>query len=273
MRLSIIGLLLFPLARPALAQTDHPLLLRMLDNAEAVEYGSYRITASEQYPYSKDTIFYRAHGAFSRFEHFDGKPGIRYEVELETQFPSQTNYLRSIFDGRIKHDMHSDTLVLLYDTRQLGNDYELRGLKYVFFIPLLLHPEPTRKYFGPDKVLGIPPYQTLGDTLIGDTPCTLVGADWAPDTAGLNWQHIRFGISKRTGLPIYFYHTTETRTESEQAAPQKHRLEILVEEWSQALPINSFYLDWPSLPSTYEVRTFYDCYNREIVRPRSQPGL
>lgn len=258
---------------PVIAQTDHPLLLRLLDQAAAVEYGSYRITASEQYPYSKDTIFYRGHGAFSRFEHFDGKPGIRYEVEMETKFPSQTNYLRSIFDGRIKHDLHSDTLVLLYDTKMLGSEYELRGLKYFFFIPLMLHPESVKKYYGPDKDLGVPPYQTLGDTLIGNTPCTLVGADWTPDTAGLHWHHIRFGISKTSGLPVFFRHTTETRTDNQQAVPHKHRLEILVEDWSQALPINSFYLDWPSLPSTYEVRQFYDCYRRDVMRPRSQPGL
>ncbi|MEQ1746234.1 MAG: hypothetical protein ABMA02_12465 [Saprospiraceae bacterium] len=257
------------------AQTQHPLLLMMLEKAEAVEHGSYRITASEQYPHSKDTIFYTGHCAFSRFEHFDGKPGIRYDVDMVTRFPTVTNHLRFVFDGRMKCELRNDTLALLYDARTLTDDYVLRGLGHFFFIPLLLHPDQVHKYFGPDKYLGIPPYETLGDTMIGQTPCTLVGAYWAVDTAELNWHQIIFAINKESGLPVYFKHVTETRPEGQEAnaVPQKHRLEIRVEAWKRALPVNSFYIDWPSLPPSFEVRHFYDCYNRELLRPRNQPQL
>ena len=272
MRLAISVFLLVT-ASSGFAQTNHPALVRMQEKAAAVEYGAYRITASEQYPYSKDTIFYSGHCAFSRFEHFDGKSGIRYEVEMETRYPTQTIHKRSVFDGRLKHDLHSDTLVLIYDSRELGDEYVLRGLQHFFFIPLLLHPDQLKKYLGPDKLLGTPPYQTLGDTTLGEIPCTLVGADWPLDSAELNWQHIRFGISKRTGLPVYFSHVTETRSEYHQNAPQKHRLEIRVEDWSPAQPINSFYMDWPGLPPTFEVRHFHDCYHRELLRERNQPDL
>lgn len=256
------------------AQTTHPLLLQMLEKAEAVDYGSYRITASEQYPYSKDTIFYTGHCAFSRFEHLDGKPGIRYDVDMETRHPHQLNRLRYVFDGRMKCELRNDTLALLYDGRALGDEYVLRGLSNFFFIPLMLHPEQVRKYLGPDKYLGTPPYETLGDTLIGKTPCTLVGANWSLDSTDQIRQHILFAISKESGLPVYFKHLTETRSEDQQAAPpQKHRLEIRVEDWTRALPVNSFYIDWPSLPPSFEVRHFYDCYNRELLRPRNQPQL
>lgn len=261
------------IALPLAAQTTHPLLLAMQQKAEQVEYGSYYIEAREQYPYSKDTLFYRGHCAFARFEHFDGKPGIRYEVEMESKYPTQTLHQRQVFDGRIKYDLRNDTLALLYDCVALGDEYVLRGLQHFFFLPLLLHPEQTKKYFGPDKYLGTPPYETLGDTVIDHMPCTLVGADWALDTANINIQHIRFGISKASGLPVYFYHATETRSEDAQVPAQKHRLEIRVSEWSPALPINSFYVDWPTLPSGYEVRQFYDCYHRDLLRPRNQPDL
>lgn len=257
-----------------LAQTQHPLLLQMLEKAEAVDYGSYRITASEQYPYSKDTIFYTGHCAFSRFEHLDGKPGIRYDVDMETRHPHQLNRLRYVFDGRMKCELRNDTLALLYDGRALGDEYVLRGLANFFFIPLMLHPEQVRKYLGPDKYLGTPPYETLGDTLIGKTPCTLVGANWSLDSTEQIRQLILFAISKESGLPVYFKHITETQSADQQTAPpQKHRLEIRVEDWTRALPVNSFYIDWPSLPPSFEVRHFYDCYNRELLRPRNQPQL
>ena len=257
----------------AAAQTNHPLLLQMLEKAEAVEYGSYFIEAQEQYPYSKDTIFYQAHCAFSRFEHFDGSPGYRYEVELETRYPGLTNHQRLVFDGRTKYDLRNDTLATLYDSRELGDEYTLRGLQHLFFVPLLLHEGQVKKYLVHDKILGTPPYETLGDTLIGEIPCTLVGADWAPDSAGVNPQHIRFALSKATGLPVYFCHIAETKPEHEEAPMQKHRLEIRVQDWSVALPLNSFYIDWPSLPPTFEVRQFYDCYRRELLRERNQPDL
>ena len=173
----------------------------------------------------------------------------------------------------MRYDLRGDTLAMLYDNRELGDEYALRGLQHFFFIPLLLHPSRTQKFLGPDKELGTPPYRTLGDTLIGKTPCTLVGADWALDSLKQNWQHIRFGISKETGLPVFFSHVVETRPEYEKAPPRLHLLEIRVEEWSPKLPLNSFYIDWPSLPPSFEVRHFHDCYHRELLRPRNQPEL
>ena len=107
----------------------------------------------------------------------------------------------------------------------------------------------------------------------GKTTCTVVGADWALDTAEINWQHIRWGLSKQTGLPVFFSHVAETRPEDPKLPVKYHRLEIRVDEWSQALPLNSFYVDWPSLPSSFEVRHFHDCYHRELLRPRDQPEL
>lgn len=256
------------------AQTTHPLLVEMQEKAERVEYGSYSIEAREQYPYSKDTIFYRGQCAFSRFEHFNGKPGIRFDVDMVTEYPSLSRKQRFVFDGRMKYELRDDTLALIYDNRELGDEYVLRGVKHFFFIPLLLHPEETQKFLGPDKLLGTPPYETLGDTLIGETPCTLIGADWALDSLEINWQHIRFGLSKKTGLPVYFSHVSETRPEENPKAPTKfHRLEIRVKDWSAALPLNNFYIDWPSLPSSFEVRHFHDCYHRELLRPRNQPEL
>jgi hypothetical protein len=273
-RMRLLGIILFlNIFYSGFAQTTHPLLLKMQENAERVEYGSYVIEAHEQYPYSKDTIFYRGHCAFSRFEHLDGKPGIRYEVEMETKYPGLTNQQRIVFDGRMKYDLRGDTLAMLYDNRELGDEYALRGLKHFFFIPLLLHPSQTQKFMGPDKHLGTPPYETLGDTIIGKTPCTLVGADWVLDTAALIRQHIRFGLSKKTGLPVYFSHVVETRSENPKTPPRIHRLEIKVDDWSTALPLNSFYVDWPSLPPSFEVRHFHDCYHRELLRPRNEPEL
>ncbi|MBK6930045.1 MAG: hypothetical protein IPH12_03980 [Saprospirales bacterium] len=255
----------------AAAQTTHPLLLQMQENARRTEYGSYYIEAWEQYPYSQDSIFYSGHCAFARFEHFDGKPGVRFDVDMETRFPRQTSRQRVVFDGRMKYDLRSDTLLMLYDSRELGDEYVLRGLQYFFFIPLLLHPAQAQKFLGPDKYFGTPPYETLGDTLIGHTPCTLVGADWALDS--INHQHIRFALSKETGLPVFFSHAAETRPEYEKAPPKFHRLQIRVQDWSPALPVNSFYIDWPSMAPTFEVRHFHDCYHRELLRERNQPDL
>lgn len=255
------------------AQTTHPLLVQMREKALALDYGSYHLVAKEHYPYSKDTIVYRADCAFARFEHFDGKPGIRYEVDIETQQPRQVFRQRIVFDGQIKYDFKGDSLVMLYDRHELGDEYTLRGLQHFFFIPLLLHPAQVQKFLGPDKYLGTPPYQTLGDTLIGNIPCHLVGADWALDTSNLLWQHLRFGISKASGLPIYFSHVDETRSEIKNNSTQRRSLEIRVQEWSPALPINSFYVDWIGLPPGIEVKQFHDCYNKPTLRPRNQPGL
>lgn len=257
----------------ASAQTAHPLLLTMQDKAERTTCGSYRIVAKERYPYSKDTIVYRANCAFSRFEHLDGKPGIRFEVDMETQLPGQTDRNRSVFDGFMKYDFRSDTMVMLYDCRELGDEYVLRGLQNFFFVPLLLHPGQVQKYLGPDKYFGTPPYQTLADTLIGATPCHWVGADWALDTTGVLWEHLRFGISKATGLPVFFSHEEENRTEVKNNSLQRRSLEIRVEDWSPALPVKSFYVDWPSLPPSYEVRHFHDCYHKDLLRARDLPGL
>ncbi|MBL7775852.1 MAG: hypothetical protein JNK89_07595, partial [Saprospiraceae bacterium] len=203
------------LACATCAQTGHPLLRQMLKTAEKVEYCTYRIEAQEQYAYSKDTIFYTGDCAFSRFEQLDGSPGFRYEVELEARYPGLTNRSRLVFDGRTKYELRNDTLALLYDSRSLGDEYTLRGLQHLFFIPLLLHEGPVKKYLVHDKTLGMPPYETLGDTLLGNIPCTLIGADWAPDSAGGAQHHLRFALSKATGLPIYFSHFSETKPEHE----------------------------------------------------------
>lgn len=273
MRTFIPCLIFGLLPSAAIAQTTHPLLVQMQEKARSVEYGSYRIVAKEHYPYSSDTILYRANCAFSRFEHFDGKPGIRYDVEMETQQPNQTIQQRMVFDGFIKYDLRSDTLLMLYDSRELGDDYVLRGLQHFLFVPLLLHPYQVQHFLGPDKMLGTPPYGTLGDTVIGNTPCRWVGADWASDSAGIVLQHIRFGLSVATGLPVYFSHEEETVQEMKNKSNRKRSLEIRVEEWSPALPMNVFYIDWQSLPASFEVRHFHDCYNRELLRSRSMPGL
>lgn len=257
-----------------LAQTTHPLLQQMLEKARAVDYGSYRIVAREHYPYSTDTIVYRGRCAFSRFEHFDGKPGIRYDVDMETRQPRQSPFQeRMVFDGMMKYDFRSDTLVMLYDSREVDEDYIMRGLQYFFFIPMLLHPGQVQKFLIRDKYLGKPPYETLPDTLIGGTPCHLVGADWAVDTASTIWEHIRFGINANTGLPVYFSHTEETLATTKNQSTQRRGLEIQVEDWTPELPVNSFYVDWTGLPATFEVRHFHDCYNRELLRSRNQTGL
>lgn len=256
---------------PMLAQTTHPLLVQMQEKASALDYGSYRITAREHYPYSSDTIVYQATCAFSRFEHFDGKPGIRYDVAMETRQPRDTSQRRIVFDGRFKYDLRNDTLAMMFDSKEVDDDYVMRGLQYFFFIPMLLHPWQVQHFLGPDKYLGTPPYETLADTVIGGTPCSLVGADWATDTTV--WQHIRFGVSKVTGLPVYFSHIEETLSRTRNNSNLRRSLEIWVEDWSPALPMNSFYIDWPSLPASFEVRQFHDCYHRELLRPRNQPGL
>ena len=255
------------------AQTTHPLLLQMQELAQKVDYGSYRIVAREQYPYSKDTVEYRGDCAFSRFEHLDGKPGIRFDVQMETHYPGQINHNRTVFDGFYKYDFRSDTMVMLYDSRELGDEYVMRGLQYFFFVPLLLHPGEVQKFLGPDKYLGTPPYQTLDDTLVNGVSCHWVGADWSLDTAGAITEHIRFGLSKTTGLPVYFSQVEETRPEQNNAPLQRRTLQISVENWSSALPVNSFYVDWPSLPATYEVRHFHDCYHKDLLRSRDLPGL
>lgn len=258
---------------PGFAQTTHPLLVEMQEKARALDYGSWRLVAKENYPYSSDTLVYRAGCAFARFEHFDGKPGIRFEVQIETNTPRLLFQQHVVFDGQIKYDFKGDSLVMMYDSKQLGDEYTMRGLQHFFFIPLLLHPGQVQKFLGPDKYLGTPPYQTRGDTIIDNIPCHWVGADWALDTAALLWQHIRFGISKNSGLPVYFSHVDETKSETPQKKPHRRTLEIRVEEWSPALPLNSFYVDWFGLPPGIEVKQFYDCYHKETLRPRNQPGL
>lgn len=258
---------------PGFSQTTHPLLLDMQEKARAVDYGSWRLVAREHYPYSKDTIVYRAECAFARFEHLDGKPGIRFEVQVEAQPDRPFFQQHVIFDGQIKYDFKGDSLVMLYDSREHGEEYTLRGLQYFFFIPMLLHPGQIQKYLGPDKYLGTPPYQTLGDTVIGGIPCHWVGADWALDTSNLLVQHLRFGISQYSGLPVYFCHVDETKSDPPNRQPHRRTIEIRVEEWSPALPLNSFYVDWFGLPSGVEVKQFHDCYHKETLRPRHQQGL
>lgn len=282
------------------AQVTHPLLIAALDSAERVPHGAYRIRAYEKYSFSKDTTFYDGQVAFARFEHFDGRPGLRYEAELETRYPTIQQSLRVVFDGRYKYVLYGDSLAQRYDLQRLDPDQHQFSHGYVFFfVPLLLHEPAVRKYYGMRQDFGVPPYQTLGDTLIQKFPCTLVGAQWEKtDTTNVTTHYkVLFGIEKRTGLPIYFrYRTWEVRRKGE-AYEQKisekvenpsnlrhgfddnddalggYVLEILVDGYTSALPRNSFYIDWQGLPKSYEVREFFDCYNREVIRPRLFEGL
>ncbi len=259
------------------AQTTHPLLIAALDSAERLAYGSYRLSAVERHSYSKDSIFYRGHVAFSRFEHLDGRPGLRYEADVETQYPSSLQRLRIVFDGRFKYVLYGDSLAQRYDTQRLGLEtHQFHNGSLLFFIPMLLHTPSVNKYYGLSKEFGIPPYQTLGDTLIGKDACTLVVAHWTADDAEdehSTEHYVCFGIEKRSGLPIYFRYSSERKRARDYMPSVGYLLEIKVEELSTALPKNSFYMDWQGLPSTFEVREFYDCYNREILRPRMFEGL
>lgn len=286
------------LAPQAEAQVVHPLLIAALDSAERVPHGAYRIRAYEKYGFSKDTTFYRGQVSFARFEHLDGRPGLRYEAELEMQYPSSQQNLRVVFDGRYKYVLYGDSLAQRYDLQRLDPDQHQFSIGYVFFfVPLLLHEPTVRKYYGMRQDFGVPPYQTLGDTLIQKAPCALVGAQWAKtDTTNVTVHYkVLFGIEKRTGLPIYFrYRTWEVRKKEmyqqpvseEETSPNPalwldendallpgYVLEILVDTYTPALPRNSFYMDWQGLPKSYEVREFFDCYNREVIRPRLFEGL
>jgi hypothetical protein len=263
---------------PALkAQTMHPLLIAALDSAERVPHGSYRIRAIERHAYSRDTIFYRGEVSFMRFEHFDGRPGLRYEAHIETQYPTSRQQLRVVFDGRYKYTLYGDSLAQRYDLQRLDLEaHQFQHGSVFFFIPLLLHTPAVRKYYGQSQELGVPPYQTLGDTLVGQALCTLVGADWTAQTGEeeeLRWRQVRFGIDKRSGLPIYFRYRFGRVGEPSFTPPPTYLLEIVVETYTSTLPRNNFYLDWQALPKTFEVREFYDCYNREILRPRQFEGL
>lgn len=276
----------------------HPLLIAALDSAERVPHGAYRIRAYEKYGFSKDTTFYTGQVSFARFEHFDGRPGLRYEAELETRYPSSQQYLRVVFDGRYKYVLYGDSLAQRYDLQRLDPDqYQFSNGYIFFFVPLLLYEPAVRKYYGMRQDFGIPPYRTLGDTLIGQARCTLVGAQWEKtDTSNVTTHYkVLFGIERRTGLPIYFRYRTweERQKQGESTAPQEENgknglafwfddedklrpaylLEIFAEGYTSALPRNSFYMDWQGLPKSYEVREFYDCYNREVIRPRLFEGL
>ncbi len=280
------------------AQVTHPVLIAALDSAERVLHGTYRIRAIEKYGYSRDTIFHRGQVSFARFEQIDGRPGLRYEADLETQYPSSLHHLRIVFDGRYKYVLYGDSLAQRYDLQRLDPDqYQFSNGHIFFFIPLLLHEPAVRKYYGMRQDFGTPPYRTLGDTLIGQAPCTLVGAEWAKaDTAAnsTTYNKVLFGIEKRSGLPLYFrYRTLEEHkkekgtgtSEEDPYANLKlwfkeedrlaagYLLEISVESYTPALPTNAFYLDWQGLPKSYEVREFFDCYNREVIRPRLFEGL
>lgn len=265
------------LASALTAQTLHPLLIAALDSAERVQHGSYRIRAIEKHAYSRDSIFHQGQVWFARFEHFDGRPGLRYEADLQTQYPSNLQHLRVVFDGRYKYTLFGDSLVQRYDLQRLDLEaHQFHNGTVFFFLPLLLHTPAVRKYYGPSKDLGVPPYQTLGDTLIGQTLCTLVGADWATEATAeeeARWRHIRFALEKHSGLPIYFYYEFSRLGENSPPTPPTYLLRIAVDDYTPALPRNSFYLDWQALPKTYEVREFFDCYNREILRPRHFDGL
>ncbi len=259
------------------SQTRHPLLIAALDSAERIPYGAYHIRAVEKHHYSKDTIFYLGRIWFERFEHLDGKPGLRYEADLETQYPSSLHRLRVVFDGRYKYSLYGDTLAQRYDLQRLDPDVHLfQNGTVFFFIPMLLHAPAVNRYYGQNRDFGTPPYQTLDDTLISNTPCILVGADWtteANEAEEARWRHIRFGIDKQSGLPIYFRYQFGGIREPTTPSHSSYLLEIVVGHYDASPPKNSFYIDWQSLPKTYEVREFFDCYNREILRPRHFEGL
>ncbi|MCS6929403.1 MAG: hypothetical protein NZM43_07920 [Saprospiraceae bacterium] len=290
----------FAAAAELMAQVTHPLLIAALDSAERVQYGSYRIRAIEKYSYGNDTIFHRGQVAFSRFEHFDGRRGLRYEADLSTKYPhSEQHALHIVFDGRYKYVVYGDSLVQRYDLHRLDPEqYQFHHGYIFFFVPLLMHEPTVRKYYGMRQDFGIPPYQTLGDTLIGQKPCTLIGANWTKTDTSQGRLHYRvlFGIERHSGLPTYFrYRSWEERHAKEEVMPKRQEevprdnlsawfaqeeslpssylLEIFVEDYTPTLPPNNFYLDWQGLPKSYEVREFYDCYNRQVIRPRLFEGL
>lgn len=66
-KLFAIGFALVCAAAVLPAQTTHPLLRQMRDNADALPYGSFRLTIKEYYRGQNDTSRYYATCAFYRF--------------------------------------------------------------------------------------------------------------------------------------------------------------------------------------------------------------
>lgn len=251
------------------AQTAHPLLLQMQEKAAAIPYGSYRLTVKEHYLNQRDTNRYFANCAFYRFQKADGEPGLRFDLEITGHAGGGIHQQRIVFDGQEKFDFRGDTLAMIYDTRALGAEFTFRGLQNFFFVPMLLHTGQAQRFLGPDRFLGTPPYRTAGDTLIGQTPCRAVAAEWIADSASTSTQYLAFYLDKKTGLARRFVHL-EWSNEGPNPPRVLHFFEISVEEFTFELPYQSFYVDWPSLPAGMEVRRYYDCQFKELLRPRQQ---
>lgn len=249
------------------------MLLDMRARADALPYGSYRLTVKDHYLGQNDTSRYYATCAFYRFRKADDKPALRFDILVEGHAGGAVHNQRIVFDGTEKAELRGDTLAMLYDTRELGEDIVLRGLQNFFFVPLFLHQTQVQRFLGPDKFLGTPPYQTLPDTLIGRIPCHVVAARWSPDTASIAVQYLAFYQDARTGLVRRFVNM-EYIDDGIQPLRMQHYFEITVDELSGELPYNSFYIDWPGLPAGMEVRRYHDCQYKELIRPRNeQQGL
>lgn len=258
---------------PAAAQTTHSLLLQMREKAAAIPYGSYRLTVKEHYLNQRDTSRYFATCAFYRFQKPNDEPGLRFDLQVEGHAGGGVHQQRIVFDGQEKFDFRGDTLAMIYDTRALGAEFTFRGLQHFFFVPMLLHDGQAQRFLGPDRSWGTPPYRTGRDTLIGRTPCQTVVAEWVADSTSGNVQHLAFYVDRTSGLARRFVHL-EWSNEGPNPPRILHFFEINVEEFSTELPYQHFYVDWPSLPAGMEVRRYYDCQFKELLRPRQQqPGL
>lgn len=272
-KLFAIAFALVCIAATLPAQTTHPLLRQMRDKADALPYGSFRLTIKEHYRGQNDTSRYYATCAFYRFPQANETQGMRFDISIEGHAGGTVHQQRIVFDGTEKCEFRGDTLAMLYDTRALGKEYVFRGLQNFFFVPLFLHDGQVRRFLGPDKFLGTPPYCTLADTLIGRNPCHTVAAEWKPDTSTATVQHLAFYQDARTGLVRRFVNM-EWLDNTTPANRMLHFFEITVEDFSGELPYNSFYVDWPGLPAGMEVRRYHDCQYKELIRPRhEQQGL
>lgn len=272
MRALLVLLLLFAFFA-GFAQTQHPLLLQMQKKAASAPFGSYRLVVKEHYRNQRDTSRFFARCAFLRYAKPDDSPGLRFELDVEGHAGESVQQQRIVFDGVEKFEFRGDTLLMLYDTRELGESFVLRGLHHYFFVPLLLHDAPVRRFLGPDSYWGTPPYRTLADTLIGATPCRVVQAEWAPDSNDVAIQRLTFFLDKKTGLARRFVYL-EWTDKGPKAPVFMHYFEIDVAETSLQLPYNSFYIDWPSLAPTWMVKRYHDCQYKELLRGREeQPGL
>ncbi len=255
------------------AQTKHPLLVQMRDNAAALPYGSYRLSVKEHYRGQNDTSRYFATCSFFRYKKTNDAPGLRFDIQIEGHAGGAVHQQRIVFDGTEKFEFRADSLAMIYDTRELGEEFIFRGLQNFFFVPLFLHEGQVQRFLGPDKFLGTPPYHTAADTVIGRTPCHAVVAQWIADTASTTTQYLAFFQDQKTGLVKRFVNV-EWINDNIPISRVSHFFEITVEEFNPELPYNNFYIDWPGLPAGMEVRKYHDCQFKELIRSRQQqPGL